>query len=108
MGVGHRRTRERTGVVLSNRGQWLRRGASTEALLGPSQLPDIEREETFKVIHGCPRPTVPAGRTVIAAKPLGGGGGPWRHRAPHDRSETRGRRGPGGALLVSTSTDFPI
>ena len=73
MGVGHRRTRERTegGVVLSNRGQWLRRGASTEALLGPSQLPDIEREETFKVIHGCPRPTVPAGRTVIAANPLG-------------------------------------
>jgi len=23
----------------------------------------------FKVIHGCPRPTVPAGRTVIAANP---------------------------------------
>ena len=25
---------------------------------------------TLKVIHGCPRPTVPAGRTVIAANPV--------------------------------------
>ena len=27
-------------------------------------------DSTFKIVHGCPRPTVSAGRTVTAANPV--------------------------------------
>ena len=40
-------------------------------VLGAGQgLPSPTGPEDLKVIHGCPRPTVPAGRTVIAANPV--------------------------------------